>query len=101
MSDIDHLVPIKNAHNSGAWNWAPSKNVEYANSLDNPDHPIAVTAGANRSKGDRDMEDWKSTVPFAVGDSTGSSESEQTPLPKVTIGSAPRVGVARGRVARC
>ena len=39
-------------------------------------------------------------VPFAAGDLTGPSESEQTPLPNVTIRSVPRVGVARGNVAR-
>ena len=57
--DIDHLVPLKNAHLSGAWAWDAELRRRYANSLDDPDHLIAVTAGANRAKGGRGPEEWK------------------------------------------
>ena len=59
--DIDHMVPLKNAHLSGAWAWNPAVKEEYANYLGEENHLIAVTASANRSKGARGPEEWKPT----------------------------------------
>ena len=57
--DVDHMVPLRNAHLSGAWAWNPAMKEEYANYLEDPDHLIAVASRANRSKGARGQEEWK------------------------------------------
>ena len=57
--DIDHLVPLKNAHDSGGWAWDSTRKELYANYLGAPDHLIAVAKGANRSKGAKGPEDWR------------------------------------------
>jgi hypothetical protein len=55
---IDHLVPLKEAHESGAWAWSAEKKRRYANDLSNPAHLIAVGANAVKSKDDKDPADW-------------------------------------------
>ena len=49
--DIDHMVPLKEAHQSGAANWSRERKRAYANDLDDPDTLIAVNRCLNRQKG--------------------------------------------------
>ena len=57
--DIDHMVPLHNAHVSGASNWPLETKINFYNDLSDPQHLIAVSSSANRSKGSRGPEVWK------------------------------------------
>ena len=53
------MAPLGNTHQSGTWEWSAQQKEQYANYLRDPQHLIAVTASANRSKGARGPEEWK------------------------------------------
>ena len=46
--DNDHMVPLKEAHESSAANWSRERNRAYANDLDDLYTLIAVDRGLNR-----------------------------------------------------
>ena len=48
--DIDHMVPLKEVHQSGAANWSRERKTAYANGLDDPDTLKAVDRCLNRQK---------------------------------------------------
>lgn len=58
LLDIDHMVPLKEAHESGGWKWSKEMKMLYANDLTDPVHLVAVYRGANRSKKDKSPDEW-------------------------------------------
>ena len=57
--DIDHMVPLANAHISGAANWPIETKINFYNDLNDPQHLIAVSSSVNRSKGAKGPEEWR------------------------------------------
>lgn len=56
--DIDHMVPLSNAWQSGASSWTAAQRQAFANDLDNP-QLWAVTDNVNSAKGDKSPDAWK------------------------------------------
>ncbi|WP_327170126.1 HNH endonuclease family protein [Streptomyces sp. NBC_01336] len=56
--DIDHMVPLAEAWDSGASQWTPARREAYANDLGAERSLVAVTAKTNRSKADQDPSTW-------------------------------------------
>ena len=59
--DVDHMVPLAEAWDSGASAWDAAKKEMYANDQTDPRHLIAVTGASNRSKSDQDPAEWMPT----------------------------------------
>ncbi|GJF33893.1 HNH endonuclease family protein [Kitasatospora sp. NBC_01539] len=59
--DIDHMVPLAEAWDSGASAWTSAKRQQFANDLTRP-QLIAVTDNVNQSKGDQDPATWLPSV---------------------------------------
>ena len=56
--DIDHVVALKEAWDSGAHAWSAVKRRAFANDLSDVRSLRAVTDSVNQSKGDRDPSNW-------------------------------------------
>ncbi|MEW2556977.1 HNH endonuclease family protein [Streptomyces zhihengii] len=56
--DIDHMVPLAEAWDSGASTWTPARREAYANDQGAHQSLVAVTARSNRSKADKDPAEW-------------------------------------------
>jgi len=59
--DIDHLVPLAEAWDSGASAWTTARRQSFANDVTRP-QLLAVTDNVNQSKGDQDPATWMPSV---------------------------------------
>ena len=56
--DIDHVVALKEAWDSGAWAWTESQRKAYANDMTDRRTLVAVRDRVNPSKSDKDPSNW-------------------------------------------
>ncbi|WP_405679957.1 HNH endonuclease family protein [Streptomyces xanthophaeus] len=56
--DIDHMVPLAEAWDSGASSWTAQRREAYANDQGQASSLVAVTARSNRQKSDQDPAEW-------------------------------------------
>ncbi|MCC8477287.1 HNH endonuclease family protein [Streptomyces parvus] len=63
--DIDHMVPLAEAWDSGASTWTAQRREAYANDQGAEVSLVAVTARSNRQKSDQDPADWMPPSPAA------------------------------------
>ncbi len=54
--DVDHLVPLEDAFNSGGWQWDAGRRRQFAN---NPSELVVASASSNRSKGSDSPDQWR------------------------------------------
>ena len=56
--DIDHVVALKEAWDSGAWAWNAAQRKAFANDTSDSRTLLAVTDSVNQSKSDKDPSNW-------------------------------------------
>ena len=56
--DIDHVVALKEAWDSGAWAWSAAQRKAYANDTSDNRTLLAVTDSVNQAKSDKDPSNW-------------------------------------------
>jgi hypothetical protein len=59
--DVDHVVPLRAAHDSGGYAWDGDRREDFANDLSDARSLRAVYLSANRSKGSRAPDQWLPT----------------------------------------
>lgn len=55
LIDIDHIVPLKNAHESGAFKWNAKEREAFAN---DPENLVITNKRYNRQKGAKGIDSW-------------------------------------------
>jgi hypothetical protein len=63
--EIDHVVALGEAWDSGASAWDANRRRAFANDLDEPAALVAVTSATNQAKGDSDPAQWRPPRPEA------------------------------------
>lgn len=56
--DIDHVVALQEAHDSGGWAWNRERRAAFANDLSDPRTLVVTGSSINREKGAKGPEDW-------------------------------------------
>ena len=59
--DIDHMVPLAEAWDSGARSWTTATRQAFANDLGDSRSLVGVTDNVNQAKGDQDPNEWLPT----------------------------------------
>lgn len=54
--EIDHIVPLAEAHRSGGWQWGPELRITFAN---DPSELVVTSRSSNRSKGSQTPDQWR------------------------------------------
>lgn len=55
---IEHVIPLSEAHKSGSWAWTLEKRKAFTNFLDSSYHLLPIKGSVNSSKGDKDPAEW-------------------------------------------
>jgi hypothetical protein len=55
---VDHVVALQEAWDSGAYAWSPARRIAYGNDLTDRRTLRAVTVASNEAKGDKDPSNW-------------------------------------------
>ncbi|MFF9025657.1 HNH endonuclease family protein [Streptomyces eurythermus] len=64
--DIDHMVPLAEAWDSGASSWSARERQDYANDLGDDRSLLAVTDRVNQAKADQDPAEWMPSAASAT-----------------------------------
>jgi DNA uptake protein ComE-like DNA-binding protein len=108
--DVDHVVALAEAWDSGASTWSRERRRAFAN---DPRNLVAVTASSNRSKGDRDLGEWRPAqrsawcvtatmtveTKAAYGLSVDAAERAALAEMLALCGQSGQVGIGRGAAA--
>ncbi|MFJ6438436.1 HNH endonuclease family protein [Streptomyces sp. NPDC091416] len=97
--DIDHMVPLAEAWDSGASQWTAARREAYANDLGAERSLVAVTAKSNRSKSDQDPSTW--LPPLADARCTYAADWVSTKLRWGLTVDAPEADALAGLAADC